>query len=379
MSIEGLLPAVTAYAPVIPGDEAAVGSISGLLVYISIAIGASFLCSICEAALLSSSHSHIELMAQAGKRAGLIMQRLKANVEKPISAILTLNTIAHTVGAAGAGAEAAAVFGNEYIGVISAVLTLLILVLSEIIPKTLGANYWKQLLPFTAYFTQGLVIVLYPAVYTFQRMAQLLAPQEQVFTVTRSELEMMAQIGLGEGTLKETENRIFKNLLHLGGVQVTDIMTPRTVMLAMQEDMTVGEVMTEHPAIPYSRIPIYTESPDDINRFVLRHELTRVAAENRLDVPLRDLAREIRSVPETTSIAQVLDEFISQQQHIFLVFDEYGGTAGIITMEDALESLLGTEITDESDLAADLREIARQRYIRRRKLLGLPAEDPDKP
>ncbi len=375
MSIEGLLLSVTAYAPVIPGDENAVGSISGLVVYISIAIGASFLCSICEAVLLSSSHSHIEIMAQMGKRSGLIMQRLKANVEQPIAAILTLNTIAHTVGAAGAGAEAAAVFGSEYIGAISAVLTLLILVLSEIIPKTIGASYWKQLLPFTAYFTQGLVIVLYPAVYTFQRLAQLLTPHEQVFTVTRSELEMMAQIGAGEGTLKETENRIFKNLLHLGGVQVADIMTPRMVMLAIQEDMTVGEVMTEHPAIPYSRIPIYSESQDDITRFVLRHELMRVAAENRVDAPLHEMARELRSLPETTSIAQVLDEFISQQQHMFLVFDEYGGTAGIITMEDALESLLGTEITDETDLAADLREIARQRYVRRRKLLGLPAED----
>lgn len=375
MNIDSLFLSITAYAPVIPSDENAMGSVSVLVFYVTVAIAASFICSICEAVLLSSSHSHIEIMAQQGKRAGLIMQRLKANVEQPIAAILTLNTVAHTVGAASAGAEAAAVFGNEYVGVISAVLTLLILILSEIIPKTIGANYWKQLMPFTAYFTQGLVIILYPAVYAFQRLNHFMTPTGESFTVTRSELEMLAQIGAGEGTLKETENRIFKNLLHLGNVMVTDIMTPRTVMLALQQDMTVSEVLAEHPAIPYSRIPIFAETPDYITGFVLRHDIMQAGAEDQVNMQLLQMVRELHSVPETTTVAQVLDAFISQKQHIFLVFDEYGGTAGIITMEDAIESLLGTEITDESDLAADLREMARQRYMRHRKVLGLPDED----
>ena len=338
------------------------GEWSALIVYVVIALGVSFLCSIWEAAMLSTPVSHIELLVEQGSKAGLIMQGLRQNVEHPISAILTLNTIAHTVGAAGAGAEATAIFGSEFFGIISAVLTLLILVFSEIIPKTLGAVYAKPLTPFTAYSLRALLWVFKPAVFAFEFVTRSMRPSEDAPTVTRSELQVMARISAEEGGIRERENRIVANLLELAEVQVETIMTPRTVMLLCQADETVGEIMTAHPVLPFSRIPVYGESADDILGYALRHEIYKRAAADEHDVPLRDILRELQVVPETNSVAQVLDEFIAKQDHIFLVIDEYGGTAGLITLEDAVETLLGIEILDESDSVADLRLLARRRY-----------------
>ncbi len=352
------------------------GSVGGLIFYITIALSISFLCSILEAVLLSSSLSHIEVLASEGRRAGLVMRKQKQNVEQAISAILTLNTIAHTVGAAGAGAQAAAVFGNEFLGVISAVLTLLILVFSEIIPKTLGAVYWKQLMPPSAYIIQFLVWILYPAVWAFQKLTNLLAPGEREPTVTRSELEILARVSIEEGALKEEESLILRNLLKLDGVRVQDVMTPRTVMFMAPETDTIQDIVKNHPVLSYSRIPIYTDSPDDITGFVLRHDVLKAAAEDRDQMPLKEIARPIESVPETLSVAKALEIFMTKQLHILLVFDEFGGTAGIITLEDAIESLLGAEITDESDHVSDLRELARQRYERYR--LSRPGSSPNK-
>jgi len=362
--------AIPALAQAVP--EAGVsGSVSGLLIYIVVALTFSFICSLCEAVLLTASLSYIEVRAETGDRAGLLMRRFRDNVERPISAILTLNTIAHTVGAAGAGAEAAAIFGNEYIGVISAVLTLLILVLSEIIPKTLGAVYWKPLLGFAAYTIQALVWVLYPAVWAFDLLTRLLTPADREATVTRGEIEVMARISTGKGGLAESEQVILGNLLHLGRVSVSDVMTPRTVTLSFPQTCTVGEVMQAHRLLPFSRIPIYDQSPDDTSAFVLRSDILSAAAEDRDGVTLAELARPLHSIPETMTVDRVMAEFVSRHEHIFLVFDEFGGTAGIITLEDAVESLLGVEITDESDLVADLRLLAQQRYERQAKLLGL--------
>ncbi len=357
------------------GGSSTSGSFTGLFIYIAIGLGFSFLCSILEAVLLSSSLSHVELKASEGNRAGIIMRRYKENVELAISAILTLNTIAHTVGAAGAGAEAAGIFGSQYVGVISAILTLLILVFSEIIPKTLGAVYWKQILPFAAYAIHILVITLYPMVWLFQRLTNLLAPSEREPTVTRSELEILARVSTEEGALQKGESLILHNLLTLDGVQVQDIMTPRTVLFMLEEDDTVRDVVAKHKVMSYSRIPIYKETPDDITSFVLRYDLLKAAAEDRLEVPMRSLARPIQSVPETLTVARALEKFMTEQEHIFLVFDEYGGTAGIITLEDAVESLLGAEITDESDPVADMQELARRRMSRYSQLAERSTRD----
>ena len=355
------IPLIIPILAVAPGAEGA-GEWGALVFYVVLALGISFLCSIWEAAMLSTPVSHIELLVQQGNKAGAIMQGLRQNVEHPISAILTLNTIAHTVGAAGAGAEATAIFGSEFFGLISAVLTLLILVFSEIIPKTLGAVYAKALTPFTAYSLRALLWVMGPAVFAFEFVTRSMRPSEDAPTVTRSELQVMARISAEEGGIRERENRIVANLLQLADVQVESIMTPRTVMVMFQEDHTIGEIVQTHDVLRFSRIPVYGESPDDVKGYVLRHDIYQRAAADEQDVRLREITRALDVVPETNSVAQVLDEFIAKQDHIFLVIDEYGGTAGLITMEDAVETLLGIEILDESDPIADLRVLARRRY-----------------
>lgn len=349
------------------GDAA--GTWGGLLFYIGIALGISFLCSVLEAILLSTSIAHVEMELENGKRSAELMQQHKADVERPISAILTLNTVAHTVGAAGAGAEAVAIFGDAWFGVISAVLTVLILVFSEIIPKTIGATYWKQLNGFAAYTIQWLVWLLFPAVWLLEKTTQLLKNSEEIPTISRLEIQAMARLGASEGALVEREDRILRNLFHLERVQVETIMTPRTVVLAFPNTMTVSEVLDLHSTIPYSRIPIYKESMDDIEGFVLRTDIYQTFAMSDPNTTLGELKRQIAAVPETNSLASVFDEFITKQEHILLVIDEYGGTAGILTMEDAIETLLGIEITDESDLVADLRKMAEQRYQSQQKLL----------
>ncbi len=368
-----------AYAPVVPVTGEGGGSVSALVLYIVLALSVSFTCSLCEAALFSTSQSYIELLVQRGSAVGLLLRQQKDNVDRPIAAILTLNTIAHTAGAAGAGAEAILLLGNELVGIITVVLTLLILVLSEIIPKTLGALYWKPLSPVVAYVVQGMIIITYPAVWAFERLTRLMTPREKAPTVSRSELVVLAGISSGEGALEKSEHTILRNLLHLSNVYVSDIMTPRTVMLALREDLTVGEVMKKHKVLPYSRIPLYTESFDDIKTFVLRSEVLLAAAQDQDNVPLKAFARPLDSIPESMTVDTVLAEFTNRQQHVFLVFDEYGGTMGIITMEDAIESLIGVEITDESDLVADLRQLAQQRYQRQQKLLGIISDTHEMP
>jgi CBS domain containing-hemolysin-like protein len=354
----------------IPTDGVTSGSVQNLLLYIFFAISLSFLCSLLEAALLSTPQSFIETQAQTGNRVAKLMHQHKQNIEGPITSILTLNTFAHTFGAAGAGAEAVGVFGNQWASVITIILTLMILVFSEIIPKTVGAMYWRQLFAFTAYTVKILVTVLHPAVWAFNYLTRIIAPENNNPTITRKELEMMAQISATEGSLDKNESRIVSNLFRLNTVKVWDIMTPRTVMLAFPRDQTVGQILDGgHRSMPYSRIPIYNETSDNITGFVLRHDIFRAAANDEHDTPLYKLERPIHFVPETMTITKVLEEFVSRQEHIFIVFDEYGGTAGLITMEDAMESLLGIEITDESDIVADLRQLAQQRYERQQAII----------
>lgn len=364
--MDGLDSFISLLAAAAPTGGEASGTVGGLLLFISIALGISFLCSMLEAGLLSTPTSYIEIQVQTGTRAARWLQKAKEDVDEPITAILTLNTFAHTVGAAGAGAQAVGVFGSQWAAIITVALTLLILIFSEIIPKTVGAVYWKQLFGFNAWAIRMLVLILYPTVWAFKAMTRLITPSERLPTVTRAEIEMMASISSEEGGLEEKEHRILRNLLHLDRVLVGDIMTPRTVVDAFSKDMTVGELLRTRKAIPYSRIPIYNGHIDDIEGFVLRHDVLKYAAEDKHDVPLSAMVRTMHVVPETLTVTKVLDEFTQRREHIFLVIDEYGGTAGIITMEDAVESLLGVEITDESDLVADLRQLAQQRADRQR-------------
>jgi CBS domain containing-hemolysin-like protein len=353
------------FTPTNPVDGPITGSFTGLLLYVGFALGFSFLCSILEAVLLSVSVSHVEVLLEKGERAGGLMQKHKSNIERPIAAILTLNTIAHTVGAAGAGAEAAAIYGSQFIGLISAILTLLILFFSEIIPKTLGAVYWKRLTPFTAYSIEVVVYVLFPIVWLAEKITRRLRPDHAFPSITRLEMEAIARVSEKEGVLLEQENRVFHNLLQLQDIQVSTIMTPRTVVMALQQDHTIGEVLDSISLFPYSRILIYDSDLDDASMYVLRSEIFKLAAQGDKGVPLKKLGRFLYAIPESKPVAKVLEDFIERKEQIFLLLDEHGGTEGVVTLEDVLESLLGIEITDETDLVEDLRQLALDRYQRK--------------
>ncbi len=365
-------PVTLALTQVINGEVTG-GSWSTLLLYVSFALLTSFLCSLLEASLLSSSRSYVETRAAEGSRAARLLLRHKLNVESSITAILTLNTIANTLGATFAGAEAAKIFGSDAVGLISGVLTLLVLVFSEIIPKTLGAIYWGSLIPFTAYALQVLVTVLAPFVWVFRRIGDWLRPEQEQPTITRNELSALATIGEQEGTLKAHESRMLRSLLRLETVSAADVMTPRPVVLAFSETLTVREVLEKQPALPYSRLPVYAENMDNITGYVLRHDVLKAMAADAPDTPLTALRKTIDAVPETMRLPQVLDRFVAARAHILLVIDEFGGTAGILTLEDAIETLLGIEIMDESDAHPDMRELAFQR----RRLLNMPEADDD--
>jgi CBS domain containing-hemolysin-like protein len=336
-----------------------------LWVYLGLALGVSFLCSMLEASILSLTPSYLSLMVQRGTRAGRLLQRMKANIDQPLAAILTLNTVAHTVGAAGVGAQVAGIFGRAWLGPASAVLTFLILILSEIIPKTLGAVAYKRLSGFTAYTVQVMIWGLWPLVQLCMVMSQWIAGSTRQQGLTREELASMTHLGHKEGALHPDESRLMHNLLMLRQITVKTIMTPRNVTYMLPADQTVEAVMQQPPR--FARIPIYEDQPDHLLGFVPRYEIVRHYHAGRRVRTMRQLARPIRAVPETATVADVLEQFSQHQQQIFQVVDEYGGTAGIITFEDAIESLLGVEIVDETDPVPDMRALAE---TRRRHRLG---------
>jgi CBS domain containing-hemolysin-like protein len=351
------------------------GAMALLLIYVSVALGFSFLCSVAEAVLLSVTGGHIAVLEKQGHPAGKVLRRLKSDINRPLAAILTLNTIAHTVGAAGAGAQAAVVFGNAYLGVASAVLTLLILVFSEIIPKTLGAHYWKQLAPLTAYSLKALVWLLYPFVKLSEWLTQSLTHGPSLRGFNRAELAAMAELSSREGLLPQRESRILKNLLSLHEARVQDAMTPRTVVFSVAEDMTVGEFFAKHETEPFSRIPIHGSGTDEVTGFVLRADLLLAQARGDTDAPVSALRRELPVVPGSIPLAQAFDQLLEQRSHMVLVVGEYGGADGILTLEDVLETLLGLEIVDEVDRATDMQQVARRLWRRRAKKMGLEVEE----
>lgn len=340
---------------------------TALILYFSLALGVSFLCSLLEAVILSVSHAYIETLHKKGQKSSKVLRRLKDRIDRPLAAILTLNTVAHTVGAAGVGAQVLKVWGNQYVAVSSAVLTFLILVFSEIIPKTLGAVYWKRLGPWAGYTILGLIYSIFPLVILFEGLSKLLSPRDRQRKVSREEMMASAEIGKSEGTLQTQESRVIQNMLRLTNVRTKDVLTPRSVLLAFQQDQTVAEVARKHNPIRFSRVPVYGKDLDDVTGIVHRYKVLQAVSEDRDEVRLRTLARPVHAVPDSASVAQILDEFIKRREQIFLVVDEYGGTAGIVTLEDAIETLLGVEIVDEFDTVADMRKLAMRLWEQRKK------------
>ncbi len=345
-----------------------------LLFYIALALGVSFMCSIMEAVLLSISTSFVARMEHERPHLGARLHYLKANIDQPLAAILSLNTIAHTVGAAGAGAQAAAIFGDAYIGLISAVLTLLILVLSEIIPKTLGAAYWRQLTPFVAASLKVTTTLMWPLVKMAEILTSLMTRNKPRKSVHREEFIALAELGSREGIFHKYESRVLQNLFFLRDIRTRDIMTPRTVVYALPDNISAEQVMADGGLLRFSRIPVYGRDLDDIKGFTLKSDILQACRENP-DTLLRQLCRPIVVVPGKLTLHELFEKMMSESTHIALVIDEYGGTEGVVTMEDFIETLLGLEIVDEYDTVEDMQVMARKQWQRRARRVGLMVED----
>ena len=331
-----------------------------LIFYLLLAVLVSFFCSVAEAVLLSVRPSYIALMEAQGSGSGKKLKKLCNNLDRPLAAILTANTIAHTVGATGVGAQAAVVFGNQYIGLTSAILTFLILIFSEIIPKTIGAIYSKSLLTFAAFTIRILMIIAWPFVIFSEATSKLInkCDSGKELKASREELLAMAEISEDEGSIDEQEGDIIENLIKLDGMPVEDIMTPRSVIFALVESDTVGKVIDTHSPIAFSRIPVYEKDLDNITGIVNRYTLVNKQAEDQFDIKIKNLMSPIHSIVEKTSVSDVLDLFVKRREQMFMVTDDFGTTTGLITLEDAIETLLGVEIVDEHDHVIDMRKLA---------------------
>lgn len=345
------------------------GSLTLLIIYVALAIGVSFLCSVMEAVLLSVTPAYIGALEGGNPTAAERLKALKADVDRPLAAILTLNTVAHTIGAAGAGAEAAAYFGNAYVGIFSAILTLGILVLSEIIPKTLGAVYWRALAPGVGRLLRPLIWVLYPLVVLSQWITKLIARGEKENQVSRAEFAALATLGAEEGVFNSQESRILQSLLRFNELVARDVMTPRTVMVAFPTTKPVREI--NDAQLRFSRFPIFEENRDHVTGYALRSDILRTVAEDRGDTPVGQIQRDVLTVPEMLPLPRLFERFLERKEHLALVVDEYGGTQGIATMEDVVETLLGLEIVDEADTVHDMQVLARERWVERARALGL--------
>jgi len=328
-----------------------------------------------EAVVLSIPPSFIVLRIEEKSKLTPDLKRIQKDIDKPLSAILTLNTFAHTLGAAGVGAQAQLIWGKEYLSLISGLLTVLILVVSEIIPKTLGASYWKELTPFTMRILRVLIVVLYPFIIISQLITNSLKRKRVNSVFSRGDLQTMAEMVKKEGEIEQDESNIIKNLMRFKNLKVKDIKTPRTVLHTEDENTTIGEIGKRIDDIPFSRIPLYHENMDEITGFVLKDDILREMAYDNNQKKLQNVKRDIEMVFEDFTVLSLLDFLIKNQSHIALVVDEYGGNEGVVTMEDLMETLLGLEIIDETDDAENMKKLARDKWYKRMQKTGLRPAD----
>lgn len=325
----------------------------------------SFLCSLVEATLLSVQPAYLALKIKDGRRYAQLLQNQKNQIHRSIGAVLTLNTVANTMGAALIGSKAHEIWGETYITAVSAILTFAILIFSEILPKTLGAKNWKMFAPFAAYFVSWMTFLLFPIVWITEWITAHLGG-ESAQKVTREEVIMHAELGAKEGSLLNKESLMIKNLLMLDKLYVADIMTPRSVMFALEADMTVQEVGEKFKPIRFSRIPVYRDQMDNMIGMTHRYQIMEALTHDRDATKISELTRPIQTISEKLTVSQILDFFIKQKEHVALAVDEYGVITGLISLEDAVETLLGVEIVDEFDSVADLRQFALEQWQMRK-------------
>lgn len=320
-----------------------------LITFALLAILVSFVCSVMEAVLLSITPSYVASKAKTAPKVAERIKNLKDKVDQPLAAILTLNTVAHTAGAAGVGAQAAALYGDTAIGIASAVMTLLVLVFSEIIPKTLGANYWRSLTPFVSLVLVWLVMALKPFIWLSDLITQLFSKKQDDSQFIRQEIEAMAEIGSESGALQPGESDIIQSLLQFRQVELRSIMTPRKKLFKVHKDMTVEEYSKEHGSAPYSRILVFDKDPDDIIGFVLKSDIMLAQSRLKPDYRVSKLVKPLYTVSEKQALPQLFTSLLEQRAHISLIIDEYGDVQGIVTLEDIIETLLKVDIVDERE------------------------------
>lgn len=352
-----------------------------LLIFFFFALVFSFLCSMWEAVLLSVTPAYATREMESGSAIGHQLRRFKDNIDQPLAAILTLNTIAHTVGAIGVGAQANQIWADTHpmlagIGV-PALMTAGILVLSEIVPKTIGATAWQRLAPFTVRCLQALVVLLGPLVWMSQFVTRLFKRGVKEPVLTRSDFSAMARLGVEEGVIAERESKIIRSLLRFRSLRVGDVMTPRTVLTTAPAEQSVGDYLASNAdSLRFSRVPLYFDQDrDQIRGFVLKGDLLAATVKKEGDKPLASFARELTAIPEGALLLDVFSEFLKQKRHVAIVVDEFGDIVGLVTMEDLVETLLGAEIVDELDHSEDMQVYARRLWQARAKRLGLGEED----
>ena len=331
-----------------------------ILLYFLGALSLSFLCSVLEAVLLSTPMSYISMRENQGSKTATLMKQYKNNVDRAVGAILSLNTIAHTIGSAGVGAESIKIFGEQYFGLISAILTLLILVLSEIIPKTIGASYWRSLAMPSTRIIRVLILITYPLVLLSELITKVFTPRGNQASMSREEVSAMVDVGTTEGIFRESESKLIKSCIALSGVKARQIMTPSIVVESACQDLTVKDFQAKQ-SWSFSRIPVYAGDKDYITGYVLKDAVLKLLSEDQFHVKLSDLKRPILTFREEESVFQIWEKMLEKREHISVIIDEYGGLRGLVTMEDIIETMTGVEIVDEDDVAVDMQALAKEK------------------
>lgn len=329
----------------------------------------SFISSLMEAVILSINSAYVAIAVENKKPYGLLLEHHIEKIDRPLSAILTMNTINNVLGSSLVAYYVQRHYGETILAIYSGVFSLLILVFSEVIPKSIGSTYWKKFAPASAYIIQVMIFFMYPAVWLIEKVSSIFKQEDESPEVTRDELIMTAQIGAEEGIIKTKESTIIKNLLMLDKIYVADVMTPRTVLFALEDVETVDDVVEKYKPIRFSRIPVYRENLDNIIGMTSRYRILEALSNDEHDKKLGDLLTPIATVTERMHVSQLLDFFIREKEHLALAIDEYGVVTGLVTLEDAIETLLGVEIVDEFDNIEDMRKYALEQWqIRKQKL-----------
>jgi len=337
-----------------------------LLLFLLGAMAVSFLCSILEATLMSTPISYITMREEEGYKPAARFKEYKQDPSRAIAAILSLNTIANTIGAAGVGSQATRLFGSQWFGLVSAVMTILILIFSEIIPKTLGTTRWKSLMGFATVMIRGLIFLMYPLVLLIELLSGLITPEDaEEPAVSRDEVSAMANVAEEEGDLEEDENTIIQNLISMDEVKAFDVMTPRVVCEIAPESMTLKSFYKNKRYRHHSRIPVYADNDEYITGYILRMEALQLMAEDKFDLTLGEIRRDVATFDEDTTLDVIWDEMLSKDEQIAIIINEYGSFQGIITLEDVIETLLGSEIVDENDTVRDMQQLALERWKKR--------------